>query len=104
MVRTDSSKIWIKLASHLVERIYQTTLRIHYSDMVIKPKKDIEHLEKVQRKATKFVKGFRSLSYEKVLQLTSLEKWRLREDLIEVYKLVDHRERKYRLHRSSSVG
>jgi len=60
-------------------------------------KKDIEHLEKVQRRrtATKLVQGLGSQSYEKCLEalrLTSLEKRRLRGDLIEVFKLVTGKE------------
>ena len=57
--------------------------------------KDIEWLERVQRKATKLVQGFKNLSYVERLErlhLTTLKKRRLRGDLIETYKLLTGRE------------
>jgi len=57
--------------------------------------KDIESIERVQRKATKLVKGLSSLSYENCLQglhLTTLEKRRLRGYLTEIYTLLTARE------------
>jgi len=52
--------------------------------------KDIELLEKVQRRATRMITNDKSLSYYdrlKKVGLTTLETRRLRGDLIEVYKL-----------------
>ena len=57
-------------------------------------KKDIAYLWKVQRRATKIIKGIGSMPYSKrldELKFTTLEKRRLR-DLIEVYKLLTCRE------------
>jgi len=59
-------------------------------------KKDIECLEQVQRRATKLIKGFKNLNYEnrlKRLKLTTLEKRRLRGDLIETFKIITGKEK-----------
>ena len=55
-------------------------------------KKDIDELEKIQRRATKIIPELRDLSYEsRLLQcgLTTLETRRLRGDQIEVLKMVN---------------
>ena len=51
--------------------------------------KDIQVLEKVQQRATKWVKGLKNKCYTdrmRILNLTTLEKRRKRGDLIEAYK------------------
>jgi hypothetical protein len=53
-------------------------------------KKDIDRLEKVQRRATKLVDGLSDVSYQsrlECLRLTTLNTRFLRADLIEVYKI-----------------
>ena len=58
-------------------------------------KKDIDILEKVQRRATKMVKECRGMSYSdrlRVCGLTTLERRRQRGDLIETYKLMTGQE------------
>jgi len=53
--------------------------------------KDKYCLEQIQRRATKLVKGFRKLKYEerlKRLVIYSSEKRRLRDDLIETFKIL----------------
>ena len=57
--------------------------------------KDIKCMEKIQRRATKMVYGFRDTSYDdrlKILGLPSLENRRRRGDLMEVFKILTDRE------------
>ena len=53
--------------------------------------KDIDRLERVQRRATKLIPNIRNKSYEnrlKQMNLFSLKKRRLRGDLIQVFKVL----------------
>ena len=55
-------------------------------------RKDIECIEKVQRRATKLVRGLKYKSYEQrlaLLQTTSLESRRIRGDLIQVFRIMN---------------
>jgi len=59
-------------------------------------KGDFNHLEKVQRRATRLVKGFKKLQYEERLcrlDLTTLQQRRLRGDVIETYKILTGKEK-----------
>ena len=54
-------------------------------------RKDIDVLERVQRKATKLIEGLRNKPYSEILihtGLISLEKCRIRGDLIQVFKML----------------
>ena len=75
--------------------MYKATIRPHleYCIQAWRPyrKKDIDKLQRIQRRATKMIKEFRDLSYEsRLLQcgLTTLDTRSLRGDQIEVFKIV----------------
>eukprot|EP00061_Rhincodon_typus_P015821 g43721.t1 len=62
---------------------------LHFGHPVFK--KDIIKLESVQKRFTKMLPGMESLSYKSTLErlgLSSLERRRMRGDLIEVYKIM----------------
>ena len=87
----NTFKCW---SDEIVRIIYPTFIRPHleFASSVWNPnrKKDIDTLEKVQRRATKTLES-RHLSYEnriKKLGLTTLEQRRHRGDFIQCYKLV----------------
>ena len=81
---------------HLIVPLYKAIVRPHleYCIQAWRPyrKKDIDKLERIQRRATKMIPELRDLSYEsRLLQcgLTTLETRRLRGDQIEVFKIVN---------------
>ena len=80
----------------LIVPLYKAIVRPHleYCIQTWRPyrKKDIDKLERIQRRATKMISELRDLSYEsRLLQcgLTTLETRRLRGDQIEVFKIVN---------------
>ena len=79
--------------------IYKTYIRPHleYCVQAWSPQmqKDKDCLEKIQRRATRMVKGLRKLPYQKRLKelgLYSLERRRLRGDMIETFKILTGKE------------
>lgn len=78
----------------VITKLYKTLVRpkLEYCVQAWRPyfKKDIDKIEKVQRRATKLITECRNLSYKDRLSytgLTTLEDRRTRGDMIEVFKL-----------------
>ncbi|CAF1029261.1 unnamed protein product [Brachionus calyciflorus] len=80
----------------IIKKMYTSLVRPHleYAVSVWNPslKKDIDILERVQRRATRSIHGFRKFEYVerlKRLKLTNLTTRRRRGDLIQMYKLLN---------------
>ena len=72
-------------------QLYGALVRPHLQFWSPHFRKDVEALERVQRRFTRMLPGMESRSYEerlRVLGLFSLERRRVRGDLIEVYKMI----------------
>lgn len=89
-------------SKEVVKKLYTAYVRPHleYCVQAWCPmyEKDCWLLERVQKRATKMINGFGSLSYEerlKQLDMFSLRYRRLRGDLIEVFKFVQDPEERY---------
>ena len=85
----------------LITPLYKTVVRPHleYCIQAWRPyrKKDIDMLERVQRRATKMIPKLRNISYEiKECGLTTLETKRLKGDQIEVIKILNGYKNIYR--------
>ncbi len=86
---------FICLTKEIFVPLYSALVRPHleYAILANCPylKNDINHLEKIQRAAMRWVKGLRNFNYEdrlKEQKLQSLEKRRIRNDLVLTHKII----------------
>ncbi len=87
-------RLFTSLTKEIFVPLYSVLVRSHleYAIQANCPylKKDINHLERIQRTATRWVKGLRGLTYEGWLQALNLQplwKRRLRNDLVLTHKI-----------------
>ena len=86
-IRQESSVICVNC--HICHTIFICPIIVSW---VSSRKKDIDMLERVQRRATKMIPKLRNINYEMHLKecgLTTLETRRLRGDQIEVFKILN---------------
>jgi ribonuclease P/MRP protein subunit RPP40 len=88
-IKFKSKNVIVKLYKSLVRP------RLEYCIQAWSPhlRKDIDMMEQVQRRATRLIEGFKDVSYEDRLERTgliSLQKRRVRGDLIQVFKLLKY--------------
>jgi len=90
-------RFFISFSEEQFQSIYKALIRpkIDYLASICSPSNEKEQdiLEKIQRKATKLVRGFKNLDYNeryRLLRITSLKTRRTRGDLIEIYKLFNN--------------
>ncbi len=84
-----TKEIFVPVYSALARPHLERAIKANYRYL----KKGIYHLEGIQRAATRWVKGFRGLNYEErinTLKLQSLEKRRIRNDLVLNHKFLDN--------------
>jgi len=88
------ARTFVSRNKFIITKLYKSLVRPHldYCIQAWRPHlgKDIDVLERVQRRMSRMVEGCKDVSYEKRLQmlgLTTLEMRRVRADLIEVYKI-----------------
>ena len=79
----------------IILNMYKSLVRPHleYCVQAWRPhlKKDINCLEKVQKRATRMIEGYRGMNYDRRLKqtgLTTLETRRERADMLEVFKIM----------------
>jgi ribonucleases P/MRP protein subunit RPP40 len=90
------SRTFISKKKCIISMLYKSLVRPHldYCIQAWRPhlQKDIDVLERVQRRATKMVEECKGMDYEerlRFMKLTTLEVRRERADLIEVYKILN---------------
>ena len=94
------ARTFVSRDKRILMPLYKTLVRPHLDFCVQawRPHlvKDVEVLERVQRRATRLMCGGEGRDYEerlKVLSLTTLETRRIRADMIEVFKIIKGEER-----------